>query len=89
MSEEESNMLTSRELTRMTIEKIDQHAKESAEFRSEMRSAMAEIRTHNEYTKEKLKDHSDDIKKHNKFMWAAMSTGAIGTLHALKNWIGL
>ena len=89
MSREEAESIPLRELVRINLETINAHAKDSLEFRAEMREAMAEIRTHNIYTKDKLSEHASDIKKHNKFMWGAIGLGSVSLIGSIKSFLGL
>jgi len=89
MSREEAEAIPLRELVRINLETMNAHAKDSSEFRSEMRSTMTEIRTHNIYTKEKLGEHAEDIKKHNKFMWGAIGLGGVSLIGSIKSFFGL
>ena len=89
MSREEAESMPLRELVRINLETMNAHAKESSVFRAEMKEVMAEIKTHNIYTKEKLGEHAEDIKKHNKFMWGAIGLGGVSLIGSIKSFFGL
>ena len=61
MSKEDANDKSLRELVRQSLTEIEQHRKESEEFRSATSIMLAKISVHSEYTEKRLTEHSDKI----------------------------
>lgn len=61
MGVEESNDYSLRELNRQVLSMLEEHRKESNEFRERMSNSISQIEVHSRYTKEKVDSHAKDI----------------------------
>jgi len=61
MSRDEASDKTLRELARQSLTEIEQHRKDSEEYRNSTSILLAKIMVHGEYTKETLTEHGVKI----------------------------
>ena len=61
MSKDEASDKTLRELVRQSLTEIEQHRKDSEEYRNSTSVLLAKIIVHGEYTKETLAEHDAKI----------------------------
>ncbi len=74
---------------------IREHMNESSKANTAMLIELSSIKTHGEYTKKTLEDHTKRVGvleiSHNKqkgAMWAVGFGGLTGIIHAIKSWLG-